>query len=368
MAFLYGRKFTKAELLKRVGDISQIAQARLCELADGSEKGVRAIDVRTGSGFAFMVLPDRGLDISFAEYCGQPLCWRSSTGDVGPSFFEPEGLGWLRTFYGGLLLTCGLSYAGAPCTDEGKDLGLHGRISHVPARNVSVDGQWRRDDYILAIQGKVRETSVFGDDLQLTRKITAKLGEKRLFLHDRVENLGYQASPHMIVYHINLGFPVVDNGAELISPTKTATPRDDAAQVGAEEYHKFQAPTPGFAERVYYHEMAADKEGHVAVAVVNRKFNGGQGFGCYVRYRKDQLPRLVEWKMNGEGTYAVGVEPSNCGVGGRDKEHAAGTLRILQPGECQEYELEIGALASQAEIAEIEEFVKARRAGRSGRR
>ena len=86
MAYIYGKKYTKSELLKRVGDISQIAQIKRYKLTEGNESQVEAIDINTGTGFSFTVLPGRGMDISYAQYCGKPLCWRSSTGDVNPSF------------------------------------------------------------------------------------------------------------------------------------------------------------------------------------------------------------------------------------------------------------------------------------------
>ncbi|MCX6113197.1 MAG: DUF4432 family protein, partial [Proteobacteria bacterium] len=92
-------------------------------------------------------------------------------------------------------------------------------------------------------------------------------------------------------------------------------------------------------------------------ALVNKAFNNGQGFGFYVKYLKSQLPRFIEWKMNGEGAYVVGMEPANCLVEGRGKERANGTLQFLQPGEKREYNLEIGVLPSIKEIKEFEELI-----------
>src|SRR5206468_1087004 len=140
-------------------------------------------------------------------------------------FFEREGLGWLRTFYGGLVTTCGLTWFGAPCEDDGKPLGLHGRISHIPATNVTWGGEWDGDDYILSVTGKMREAVVFGENVQLTRRVWARMGESRLFIDDTVENMGYQRTAHMILYHINIGFPAVNDNARLIAPTIRATPR-----------------------------------------------------------------------------------------------------------------------------------------------
>ncbi len=358
MVSLYGKQFSREELLKKVGDISQVGGVKRYELSEGKEKGVEAVDFRTGTGFNFTVLLGRGMDISMAEYKGIPLCWRSSTGDVAASYYESGGLGWLRSFYGGLLVTCGLTYAGAPCRDEGEDLGLHGRIANIPARNVCVDSRWEDDEYIMWARGKVIETSVFGENICLTREIKAKLGETKLFIHDIVENRGFQKIPHMILYHINGGFPVVSEDSELLSASLEVIPRDEEAKVGWEKYNKFLPPTPNFKERCYYHKMGADSAGNVWAALVNKKFLEGQGMGFYLKYSKSELPEFVEWKMNGEGIYVVGVEPANCWVGGRDKMRQNGNLPFLEPGERREYHLEIGILSSKEEISTLEEKIR----------
>jgi len=325
-------------------------------LADGPEKGVEAFQFRTGTGFSFTVLADRGLDISNAEHCGRALAWQSSTGDTNPAFFEPEGLGWLRSFYGGLVVTCGLSTAGAPSLDLGEALGLHGRYSTTPARSLSFGGQWQGDDYEMWVSGEVRETRVFGENLVLRRRIWARLGENRLFIDDEVTNEAFETTPHMLLYHINGGFPAIDGGSELLSPTGAATPRDADAEVEKERYAQILPPTPHFKERVYYHDMAPLPDGSVYAALVNRSL--GDGFGFYVKYSHKELPFFTEWKMNGEGTYVVGMEPANCHVEGRAKERERGTLVFLEPGEKREYHLEIGVLSGQTDIAMIEEKIR----------
>jgi len=358
MAKLFGKDYSKKELLARVGDISQIGGVRLYTLADGVERGVRAVDFRTGSGLDFTVLVDRGLDISTAAYKGQPLAWRSSTGDVSPAYYEEPGLGWLRSFYGGLVVTCGLTYAGAPSVDKGKALGLHGRVSNLPASNVFADAAWQDDEYIMWVHGKIRETAVFGENVELQRCITARLGAPKIWICDRVTNLGYQETEHMMLYHINIGFPVVDGGSRLIAPVKSSQPRDADAEIEKELYASFPTPVAGFRERMYYLDMAESADGTVTAALVNPDFNSGEGFGIYVKYSKRELPKFSEWKMVGEGTYVVGLEPGNCWVEGRVKERERGALQSLKPGETREYHLEIGVLSSQEEIREIEEDVK----------
>ncbi|MEK6571380.1 MAG: DUF4432 family protein, partial [Bacteroidota bacterium] len=176
MPTLYGKSYKREELLKRVGNVSQVGGVTLCTLQDGPEAGVRAAEFRTGSGLGFVVLLDRGMDISRAEFQGASLAWRSAAGDVHPTFYEPEGLGWLRTFEGGLVTTCGLTYLGAPCVDEGRELGLHGRISHIPARSVASGGEWTGDEYTMYVEGEMRESVVFAENVLMRRRIEAKLG------------------------------------------------------------------------------------------------------------------------------------------------------------------------------------------------
>ena len=359
MIKLFGTEYTKEDLLARVGDISQIAGVRLHELDDGPERGVRAATVKTGSGLEFMVLIDRGLDISTASDNGRSLAWRSQTFDTSPAYFNEPELQWLRSFYGGLVVTCGLTYAGAPNVDQGKALGLHGRVSNTPAYSVYAGGAWERDDYVMWVQGKVREAVVFGENIEMTRRISAKLGESKIWIHDQVTNLGYQDTEHMILYHINAGFPVIDAGGKLVAPVLDYKCRDKDAEIEAEKYADFPAPTAGFRERLYYLNMAEDKAGCVSAALINKGFNNGEGFGFYIKYPKAELPKFSEWKMNNQGTYVVGLEPANCWVEGRAKERERGTLQFLKPGETREYHIEIGVLSGPEAIGRFEESVKA---------
>jgi hypothetical protein len=337
MAKLFGREWTKPELLARVGDISQIGGARPIRYAEGPEDGVPAVLVRTGGGLSFTVLPGRGMDLGEAHYNGASLCWRSPTGEQHAAFYEAPGQGWLRGFYGGLMVTCGLTTAGWPSNDEGQELGLHGRAAYLPARNVHVDGEWQGDDYVMWVQGRVREAVPYGENVQLTRRVWARLGENRLFVDDVVENLAPEPTPHMIAYHVNPGFPILDEGSELLFSKRNVTPVLEGYAPGLPEHARFPAPTPGWTAEVYHHEVAGPE---ALTALVNRRL----GLGLYVKQRADELPWMWQWKQTGPGLYVVGMEPANCQGSGRANERARGALQILQPGERREYHLEIGVL------------------------
>jgi hypothetical protein len=345
MTRLFGKAWTRKELEKHVGRISQIGGATAVTLDDGPERGVRAIDVRTGTGFRFTVLPDRGMDIGTAEYRGASLCWISPTGPVAPAFFEPKGYGWLRGFHGGMLVTCGLTYAGHPNVDQGKELGLHGRASYLPAYEVGIREGWEGDEYRIEIRGKIREAAVFGEHVVLTRTLRTALGESRLTLEDEVENLGHEETPHVLIYHINAGFPLVDDSAELLAASKEAKPLNH----NDPNWSKFQKPTAAFEERCYFHTLRAGR-----VALVNRRL----GLGYALRYPVEQLPCFCEWKQMGEGVYVVGTEPGNSFPEPRESQRRAGRLPTLQPGEKRRYQLEYSLLTSLEEIQRFENELK----------
>lgn len=356
MPTLWNSSFTREELLSRVGSMDQVGGARRLRWEEGPEDAMLAAEMRTGSGLNLWITPTRGLDVAHAEYNGIPLAWRSRTGDVHSAYFEPPGLGWLRGFVGGLITTCGLTYLGAAGPDREEDLGIHGRISYTAARNVLVDNDWDGDDYVMRVQGKLTESAVFGNTLVLTRHITARLGEPRFFVHDSVENRGRERSPFMLLYHVNIGFPLVHRDSRLLLPTEHVTPRDEAAQVGHELYDRFEDPTPDYAERVYFHAMRPNSEGRAQAAIVNPGLR--DGIGVYLRYDPRELPCFTEWKMMNSDEYVVGLEPGNCLPLGRAVERSEGRLRYLEPGEVQEFHLECGVLDGSQAIRSFEEDMR----------
>jgi hypothetical protein len=347
MATLFGRTVTKESLHQRTGHIHQVAGVRFLELVEGREAGVRIADVRTGSGLRFQVTLDRGMDISIAEYRGMPLAWRSPAGDVHPAYYDPAGLEWLRTFPGGLLTGCGMTYLGAPCRDGDDDLGLHGRLSHIAAEGVSAAETWQGDTCTFSLSGRVREWSMFKEHLLLERTYRVVLGESRIMIDDVVRNEGVQRTPFMMLYHVNPGWPFVDDGSRLLLHARSTVPRDAEAAKGTAEAARFIAPQPGYREQVFFHDLVADADGHACALLLNPRLQ----VGVYVRYRQKELPRYIEWKMMGEGTYVVGMEPANCSVMGRAGEREAGTLQHLESGEERRFSVEIGVVEGDEAIA-----------------
>ena len=340
-----GDPLTRRELLRRVGRLEQVAGIEPFVFDEGPARGVRAMRFRTGSGLSFDVLPDRGMDLGFAEYKGTPLAWLSPNGIVAPAFHEPEGERWLNSFPGGLLVTCGLRNVGPPGERGGEEFGLHGRASHIPATRVSYDVTWDAEGGVLEASGQIRESSVFGPNLILRRRVTARIGESRVTVEDEVENEGFEPEPLMVLYHINLGWPLLDETSRLVGPGesgKQPEPRDNVAKTGLETWDGFGHPTHGFEERVFYHHPAAGIDG-LAEA---RLENPALGLTFSLRFRPEELPEFVQWTMTGESTYVLGLEPATCRVEGPAAEAAAGRVIVLEPGEIRLHRLEIEASAS----------------------
>ncbi|HEX5324193.1 MAG TPA: DUF4432 family protein, partial [Capsulimonadaceae bacterium] len=193
------------ELQKRIGRIEQVARVEPVTLQNGVERGVRALNIENSSGLSVQVLADRALDIGAASYKGINLCWHSPAGFANPAFYEPERDGWLRTFGGGLLVTCGLTNAGPAVVENGRSYGQHGRIGNIPAENLSYGGQWQGDDYVLSVSGQVRQGVLFGENLIMHRTITMRLGQPKIEIETVIENAGFEPSPLMILFHCNFG-------------------------------------------------------------------------------------------------------------------------------------------------------------------
>jgi len=349
VATLFGRRWSRSELERRCGDILQVAGIRRVRLCGGKEEGVECALVRTGSGLEFQVTLDRGMDISLAGFKGVPLAWRSPAGDVHPSFCSSTGEEWRASFAGGLMTGCGMSNVGAPCMDEGESLGLHGKLSHLPASDIRTVTEWEGDECRFVVSGSVLEQPGPGVALRLNRRITAALGGSTLEVEDRVVNEGTGRTPCMLLYHVNAGWPLLDERARLLLRARETSPRDADAAAGLNESVRFSPPIRAFREQVFYHDLTPDAAGTVTVLLANIPL----GIGLLLRYRKADLPEFVEWKMMSEGMYALGLEPANCRVEGRARERAEGRLRYLEAGEERTIRLDLEVIEGAERISTL---------------
>ena len=366
MSTLYGSPIERESLLRRVGRLEQVAGVQLVTLGDGIARGVRVLEFTSGSGFDFDVLVDRAFDVGRCSFKGRSLTWLSSTGVVGPWYTEPLGLGWLRSWGGGMVVTCGLDHTLAGGRDSAAhfhqevqpeiEYGLHGRVGMLPARLAGYGETWDGDDCILWAEGVVRQAAVFAEVLELRRRIEVTVGCSSLRISDRVVNVGYEPTTHMYLYHVNVGYPVLDEGARLLIPAAPVTP---AGEPGPDAYRRMTAPQAHASEQCFEHAVCAEADGTVPVALVNDAL----GLGVFELYDRRVMPFHTLWRMLAEGTYGVALEPTTNRDAGRFDAKERGELAWLEPGEQREYRLEVGALDGSSEIAAFGERVAAAQRG-----
>lgn len=327
----------KSETLKYIGNLSQMGGCRHYTLSEGPARGMRATDINTGSGLQYTVLPDRAMDISLASYKGINMVYLTCNGETHPAFYEPEGVGWLRTFAAGLLTTCGLTYLGSPCEDEGEQLGLHGRISTSPARQFADLSEWDGEKYCIKVRGIIEEGFLFGNKLRLEREISSILGENAIRVHDKITNFGSKPSPFTILYHMNFGYPLLSEDTELIIEPSETIPRDADAVPGLNEFKSFIKPQQDFKEQVFYHKMRGNSTGETEVTIRNQNIKTA----ITIKFNIKQLPYITQWKMMGNGEYVLGIEPCNIPCKSRNVLRKENVLPYLQPGESKTIDLEI---------------------------
>lgn len=353
MIELRGSSYDEPALKRYFGDPSCVCGTRRYELREGRAEGVRLTEVRTGSGLVFEVNESRGMDLGRVSFCGVPVSYQSYDGEVHPRYFEPFADGWLRSYAGGLLVTCGLTAIGTPGEDRGEVLPLHGRISNIPASNVCVEERVGDDGAReMSVSGTVRESKALSHNLVLRRRVTARAGESRILIDDEIANEGFEDQELMLLYHFNFGHPVIAEGARLLAHSASVEPRDEAARVQEEQHEshdEYPAPTPHYGDIVYYHRIAGegpDGAGPATTAIVNER----AGFGAYLRFDTRELDCFTQWKFCGEGNYVAGMEPGNAFVNGRAAEREAGRVKTLASQETKRVHLEVGVLASAEDI------------------
>jgi hypothetical protein len=318
----------------KVANLDQLAVATSSTVAQGPARGCRALDLRVAGGIDVRVLPDRGFDIGQAWFRGLPLAWISGVGESAP-LTELTGEAWREAFGGGLVTTCGLRNVGSP--SEGH--GLHGRFSHLPASDVRVDRAAVEGDLVLTARAVIDEIDEGGAHLRAERTVRSRTGRGLVELTDVTVNLGGVAEPAPILYHVNLGVPLFDQGARLEVDSLEVLPRDADAERGRTSWMEPGLPEDGASEMVFEHRVRPDGSGWGRAALTNRS----AGLRLVLLWRQEELPRFHQWVHRGRGVYVLGLEPANCSVLGRAADRAKGDLPILRPGERRTTEIRITA-------------------------
>ncbi len=306
---------------KYIGNSMQLCGVQEYRLTGGKGDGMRMLRVRNMAGLDFEISLDRAADISVLALNGVNMGYFSPCGYVSPKYYDNVGAGFLKSFTAGFFTTCGLTAVGSPCTDEGEELGLHGTISNTPCESFSY---WEEEGNI-HIKAVVRDARMFSHQLILEREYVCPLNENAIYMTDKIKNIGSKESPLEILYHCNMGYPLLTENAEVTIPAKDVKPRDAHAAEDIENCLKMEKPQKDYVERCYYFDMSGDTYASI--------YNPDIKKGVTIRYNTDELKFFTEWKMMGEYEYVLGLEPGNCNPDGRRAMRESGMLEFLKPGE-----------------------------------
>ena len=113
----------------------------------------------------------------------------------------------------------------------------------------------------------------------------------------------------MLLYHVNVGWPVVDEGAEMLVPATAVEPRGDHPVEG---YRNLGPPGRDSSSR-----SSSTRSPPSPTGGAGGDRQSPAGLGAYEVFRRNQLPHHFVWRMLGEGTYVVGIEPCTNRTAGR---------------------------------------------------
>lgn len=310
---------------KYIGHESQLFGVEEHRLVGGKGDGMRLFQMKNGKGVELTVLADRCADIARLSFKGMNMGYFSPCGYVAPAYYDDQGLGFLKSFTAGFLTTCGLRAAGSPCEDQGETFPLHGTAGNLPAEHI----YWEEEEDGLHVKALIRDEHIFAPKMVLKRDICCSLEENKVTIHDKVINRGDTTEPVMLLYHMNMGYPLLNEKSQLYIPSQSVAPRDDWAAQGLDSWSEILEPQAGFAEQCFYHKF----EGIGKAGI----FNPETGLGLLISFDTEQLPYFTQWKMLGERDYVMGLEPGNCYPDGRAVMRERGELSFLEPGQAADF-------------------------------
>lgn len=330
----------------------------------GGGNPVRVAFVDTGAGLRFTVALDRGGDIIDATYNQYPLAWLSPNGLLPPNPSYHSGIEWLRGWAGGLVTTCGPEYVGGPREENGSMTSLHGRYSSQAAQIEAIHNpDPHRNHHEMELSLLVHDSRFFGPAYEIRRKIRCTLGVSEILIEDTVTNRGNTRAPHHWLYHCNLGWPLLDEGARFVYRGKSEywtvppPPGQDILQPLSEDgmnaLKRVPAPLPeheGAGERGLIVDTEPEADGWCRIGLINDAIK----LGLEISYPSESLPRMANWQHYGPGgSYVSGLEPFSGSLLGKARDKHKLAEQFLEPGETKSYQLRFRVLTDANTLADL---------------
>jgi hypothetical protein len=231
---------------------------------------------------------------------------------------------WLRTFFGGLLTTCGPTNFGPYCDDGAEELGTHGRFNCIPASHAC--DRTKIETAEIVIEGVVNDFVLFGEKISVARTISCEVGVNRIVICDTVKNEGGKPSPYMMLYHINFGYPFLDSVTQTQVNSNKAVGYNAYSTEHIDTINSFDEPCADIEEKNFLHYF----DSNVGMA---RVINKALGFCVSIGFDTDVLPYLTQWKCEQVRDYVLALEPCSSPCISRKELREKGMLKYIDPGE-----------------------------------
>lgn len=315
---------------KYIGHDSQLFGIEEHRLVGGKGDGMRLYEVNNGKGLELTISPDRNCDITRLRYKGINMSYMSPCGYVAPSYYDSIGSNWLNSFTAGFLTTCGLNGVGTPCVDEGEEIPLHGTIANQPCEQ----SYYYEDKGLLIIKSVTKDETIFGRKLRLNREIRVSTESNSFTIEDTIENTGGKKEAFEILYHMNMGYPLLDEDSVITIPAQSVSGRDDHATEDIANWMNMEKPQADYQERCYYHKFA-DENGYAEI------YQPKLDTRLSISFNAKNLDGFTEWKMMGVRDYVLGLECGNCYPDGRNIMRKTGMLKFIEPGDKITYKVNV---------------------------
>lgn len=313
------------KMLRYTGNPSQVFYAQRMKLMEGKAEGEDIIEVFNGK-LLFWVMPGRCMDIGRMIFNGNNLSFLSKAGHSNAAYYDADGMRGIDTFAPGFLTTCGLRNSGLPNECDGEFFGFHGRIGQTPAEEICVERVLNAEKPYILLKGKTREGRLFGSSVELSREIRVEYESSEILIRDTITNYGATEEPIFLLYHYNMGYPLIDENAEFMTSHEYEKPVDENAAKDEADRLTFKQPEVKVPERCYYYKQR--KSGDKAFgACINRK----KGLGVMIYTNPEELPLMCQWKSWASGDYVMGIEPCNCYGDGRAEHIKRGQIEVIPP-------------------------------------
>ena len=270
---------------EKVNNFMQVASVTRYTVNSGKGVGLKVIDCNNGK-IRFLLNESKALDVMQLYHEGVNVSFLSKNA------FTLREINFDNRFEGGMLYTCGFDSVGGRSGYETHG-SFHNTTAEVTRAECNENG--------IIIEADIRNSALFGKNLLIKRRVYSEINSSSVRVSDTLINEAYRPEDYCVLYHVNFGYPMLDEGAEIVGDIESISPRTPWAEENIATAKLIEKPLPNKEETCYYLQMNEPE-----IALINNKLNKK----ATLKYSGDTLPCFIEWKSMASGDYALGLEPT----------------------------------------------------------